>query len=85
MPDITLKDLESVTGGVGVRKGYVLIINCQHACNVRAEPNAESEKIGYAYANEKLPYYGKTGNWYRVKINNSKFGYVYKDFIAVID
>ena len=60
MPDITLKDLESVNGGVNVRKGYVLIINCQHACNVRAEPNAESEKIGYAYANEKLPYYGKT-------------------------
>ena len=85
MADITLKDLENVTGGVNVRRGFVLIINCQHACNVRAEPNADSEKIGYAYVNEKLPYYGKTGNWYKVKINNSKFGYVYKDFVALID
>lgn len=84
MPKIDLKDLESVTGGVNARKGFVLIINCEHACNVRALPDANSDKIGFAYANERLPYYGKSGNWYKVKINDSKFGYVYKDFIAVI-
>ena len=62
MPNITLKDLENVTGGIGARRGYVLIINCEHACNVRLLPDANSEKIGYAYLNEKLPFYGKTGN-----------------------
>ena len=77
--------LEGAAGGASYsRKGNIVIINCQHACNIRSRASGNSEIIGHAYAGKTYSYYGWEGNWCRIHFNNGRVGYVYTDFVLVI-
>lgn len=51
--------------------------------SVRSQANADSERIGYAEANQSYPYLGTIGAWYCIRYNGG-IGYV-SDNLAVID
>ena len=82
--ELKLEELEGISGGASAERGHVQIINCEHACNVRSGPGKQYEKIGYAYAGTVYAYSAKENGWYLLRVG-AKLGWVYRDFIAVIN
>ena len=78
--------LEDVAGGAGSVKKHARIINCKHCCNVRSTPDSKSDdnKIGHAYLGDCYIFHGWSGSWARIQFGSRK-GFVYKDFIEIID
>ena len=64
------------------KKGQV--INVATNLRVRSSASTSSSIIGYLYENNKVDIIGELENWYQIKLNG-KTGYVYKDYIKVIN
>jgi SH3-like domain-containing protein len=83
--ELKMDELEGVSGGASAERGHVLIVNCEHACNVRTGPGKQYAKLScYAYAGNIYSYYAKENGWYLLQISG-KLGWVYKEFISVIN
>ena len=83
--ELKMDELEGVSGGASAERGHVLIVNCEHACNVRTGPGKQYAKLScYAYAGSIYSYYAKENGWYLLQISG-KLGWVCKEFISVIN
>jgi uncharacterized protein YgiM (DUF1202 family) len=70
--------------GYGAWQGYYyptgqFTATTKYDATVRKQPNGISEVLGTIYKGEKVTVYGREGNWYIVKWENS-YGYVYTSY-----
>jgi len=71
---VTIKD-EAIASGV---------INAD-AVNIRTEPDLSSDIITRLDSGAKLDVYERTDEWYRVKLSDGTFGWVYKTYLTIRD
>ncbi|HHV98864.1 MAG TPA: SH3 domain-containing protein [Clostridiaceae bacterium] len=71
---VTIKDEAIATG----------VINA-NAVNIRTEPDLSSDIITRLDNGVKLDVYERTSEWYRVKLSDGTFGWVYKTYLTIRD
>lgn len=53
--------------------------------NIRSNPDTTSEIVTKLNKGQKLSYFARSGDWYRVQLPDGKFGWIYKEFFLVRD
>lgn len=53
--------------------------------NVRADKSADSEKIGYLEADDKVKLLEDCGEWLRIQYREGKAGYVAAEYVSIVD
>ncbi|MFH0924351.1 MAG: SH3 domain-containing protein [bacterium] len=52
---------------------------------LRKGPSIQEEKVGYAKKDDLLPIVEKTDNWYKVRLNDGKEGWIYGDLVKKVE
>lgn len=53
------------------------------AANIRARPSTAAREIGVLRKGEKISILSLEGNWYKIRMSNSKSGYVYNNLVSL--
>ncbi|HUU27913.1 MAG TPA: SH3 domain-containing protein [archaeon] len=68
-------------GDLDLASGRYLVVTNRYA-NVREGPGLNYKLVGRAYRGDKLEKFIKRGKWYRVRLPNSKIGFIREDLVA---
>lgn len=61
----------------------VVQIKADWALNVRTKPSMQGKILGYLENGDMMPFMGKSGNWYQIKIEEDLFGWVSKKYSTI--
>jgi len=74
-------DSTAGTGDGQLVPGSYLVVTNRYA-NVREGPGLNYKLVGRAYQGDKLEKFIKRGRWYRVRLPDSKIGFIREDLVA---
>ena len=69
------------TGDAQLVPGSYLVVTNRYA-NIREGPGLNYKLVGRVYQGDKLEKYIKRGRWYRVRLPDSKIGFIREDLVA---